>query len=194
MLYSMKKAIGATVFQPVNAKGTFTDNHGFFCLTTTPTDSFQLQIFFIGYETKKIFKSNKNADSLMIVLLTLGISMEEIDVVVKSKTNRSTGVYDIPMDMMKKMPGLTGDPDLMKNLQMMPGVKMGDEGSSVFYVRGGTPDQNLTLIDDVPLYYVNHIGGFLSVFDMNTIKRPRFTKVTIPLILVAGFHRCSISG
>jgi hypothetical protein len=177
---SREPLIGATIYQPSNAKGTFTDNHGFFCLTTTPTDSFQLQISFIGYETKKVFKSNKNADSLMIVLLTPGISMEEIDVVVKSKTNRSTGIYDIPMDIMKKMPGLTGDPDLLKNLQMMPGVKMGDEGSSVFYVRGGTPDQNLTLIDDVPLYYVNHIGGFLSVFDMNTIKKATLYKGYYP--------------
>jgi len=177
---SREPLIGATVYQSSNAKGTFTDNNGFFCLTTGQTDSVQLQISYIGYETQKVFRSNKNADSLLIILLVPGISMEEIEVVVKSKTNRSTGMYDIPMDMMKKMPGLTGDPDLMKNLQMMPGVKMGDEGSSVFYVRGGTPDQNLTLIDDVPLYYVNHIGGFMSVFDMNTIKKATLYKGYYP--------------
>jgi hypothetical protein len=78
------------------------------------------------------------------------------------------------------MPSLMGDPDLLKNLQLMPGVKMGDEGSSVFYVRGGTPDQNLTLMDGVPLYYVNHIGGFLSVFDMNTIKKATLYKGYYP--------------
>lgn len=177
---SREPLIGATVFQPSNAKGAFTDNHGFFCLQTVQSESIQLQVSFIGYETKKVFRSNKNDDSLLIILLAPGISMKEIDVIVKSRSNRSTGLYDIPMDMMKKMPGLTGDPDLMKNLQMMPGVKMGDEGSSVFYVRGGTPDQNLTLIDDVPLYYVNHIGGFMSVFDMNTIKKATLYKGYYP--------------
>ena len=177
---SREPLIGATVYLPSNTKGTFTDNNGYFCLQIGQSESVQIQVSFIGYETQKIFRSNKNADSLLIILLVPGISMEEIDVVVKSKNNRSTGMYDIPMDIMKKMPGLTGDPDLMKNLQMMPGVKMGDEGSSVFYVRGGTPDQNLTLIDDVPLYYVNHIGGFLSVFDMNTIKKATLYKGYYP--------------
>lgn len=177
---SREPLIGATVYLPSNAKGAFTDNHGYFCLQTGQSETAQIQVSFIGYETQKVFISNKSTDSLLIILLVPGISMEEIDVVVKSKSNRSTGIYDIPMDIMKKMPGLTGDPDLMKNLQMMPGIKMGDEGSSVFYVRGGTPDQNLTLIDDVPLYYVNHIGGFLSVFDMNTIKKATLYKGYYP--------------
>ena len=177
---SREPLIGATVYLLSNAKGAFTDNHGYFCLQTGQSETAQIQVSFIGYETQKVFISNKSTDSLLIILLVPGISMKEIDVVVKSKSIRSTGIYDIPMDMMKKMPGLTGDPDLMKNLQMMPGVKMGDEGSSVFYVRGGTPDQNLTLIDDVPLYYVNHIGGFLSVFDMNTIKKATLYKGYYP--------------
>ena len=86
--------IGATVFQAANAKGTFTDNNGYFCLQSTPLDSIKLQVSYIGYQTQNISILKHSSDSLLVILLTSGVSMDEITVVEKSKTNRSTGLYE----------------------------------------------------------------------------------------------------
>ena len=75
---------------------------------------------------------------------------------------------------------LGGEADIIRALQLMPGVQGGKEGTSGLYVRGGTPDQNLFLLDDVPLYNVNHIGGFLSAFDPNAINSVQLYKGNFP--------------
>lgn len=169
--------IGATVFQPASQKGTSTDNNGYFRLTTSTKATFEIS--FIGYQ-KLLFTSPAQNDSLVNLYLAPGLSIGEVKIEAKYAEERVTGLVEIPIDLLKKLPTMTGEPDLMKSFQLMPGVKMGDEGTSVFYVRGGTPDQNLIIMDDVPIYYVNHIGGFLSVFDMNTIKKATLYKGDFP--------------
>ncbi len=72
---------------------------------------------------------------------------------------------DIPINAVKKLPVLFGETDVMKTIQLMPGVQSGSEGTSGVYVRGGGPDQNLILLDGVPVYTVNHLFGFFSVFN-----------------------------
>ncbi len=170
--------IGASVYLPQTQQGTFTDNNGYFCLPFYGRAGIKLQVFYTGYKTAHI--TNITTDSLIMVYLSPGFSIDEVVVPGKSLINKSTGIVEMPVTLLKKLPTISGEPDLLKSLQLMPGVKMGDEGTSVFFVRGGTPDQNLTLLDDVPLYYVNHIGGFLSVFDVNTIKRATLYKGYFP--------------
>lgn len=172
--------IGASIYETSKQKGTSTDNNGYFCLPTLDSGSLQVQVSYIGYKKHQFVITSQPTDSLLVIMLTPGVAIDEITVVESSMANKPAGVVDVPLQLVKKLPNIFGDPDLLKSFQLMPGVKMGDEGSSVFYVRGGTPDQNLTLLDDVPLYYVNHIGGFLSVFDISTIKKATFYKGYFP--------------
>ena len=78
------------------------------------------------------------------------------------------------------MPSLTGEKDILRIYQLMPGIQSGREGSSSLHVRGGSPDQNLILIDDVPVYYINHLGGFVSIFDENAINKLKVIKGGFP--------------
>lgn len=177
---SREPLIGASVYTPLNQNGTSTDNNGYFCLPIPDTTTVAFQVSYIGYKKYLTLVSSRPSDSLLVILLTPGVAIDEITVVENSQISNTGGVIDVPLQLVKKLPNILGEPDLLKSFQLMPGVKMGDEGSSVFYVRGGTPDQNLTLLDDVPLYYVNHIGGFLSVFDISTIKKATFYKGYFP--------------
>ncbi len=177
---SKEPLIGASVYFLLSKNGVSTDDNGFFCLTSIKTENEKVQVSYIGYKTSEIEISNQSTDSLIIISLRPGISIDEVTVAGRLPINKSNGIIEIPISLIRKLPNLVGEPDLMKSFQLMPGVKMGDEGSSVFYVRGGTPDQNLTLLDDVPLYYVNHLGGFLSVFDISTIKKATLYKGYFP--------------
>ena len=81
---------------------------------------------------------------------------------------------------MEILPSLTGEKDIIRAYQLMPGVQSGSEGTSNLYIRGGSPDQNLILIDDVPVYYINHLGGFVSIFDENAINSMKLIKGGFP--------------
>ncbi|HOT89138.1 MAG TPA: TonB-dependent receptor plug domain-containing protein [Bacteroidales bacterium] len=89
-------------------------------------------------------------------------------------------VIQIPVKQIKSLPKFMGETDVLKTFQLMPGVQGGQEGSNALYVRGGSPDQNLILLDDVPLYYVSHLGGFVSVFDANAINDIKLVKGGFP--------------
>ena len=91
-----------------------------------------------------------------------------------------TSVVEIPVQQIKSMPALLGEVDVLKAIQLLPGVQSGGEGSSGFYVRGGGPDQNLILLDGVPVYNASHLFGFFSVFNADAIKNVRLTKGGFP--------------
>jgi len=91
-----------------------------------------------------------------------------------------TGVLKINMQKVNELPNLFGEADIIKALQLMPGVQSGGEGSNNLYVRGGSPDQNLILLDDVPLYYVSHFGGFYSIFNPDAINDVKLIKGGFP--------------
>ena len=90
------------------------------------------------------------------------------------------GTIDVPLKQLQAMPSLGGEKDILKALQLMPGVKFGDEGKSGLYVRGGSPDENLVLLDDVPLYSVNHLGGYVSIFNTDAINSIKMYKGSFP--------------
>ena len=90
-----------------------------------------------------------------------------------------TSVVEIPVQQIKSMPALLGEVDVLKAIQLLPGVQSGG-GSSGFYVRGGGPDQNLILLDGVPVYNASHLFGFFSVFNADAIKNVRLTKGGFP--------------
>lgn len=90
------------------------------------------------------------------------------------------GVVDVPVSQIENAPALMGEVDLMKTLQLLPGVQSGAEGMSGLYVRGGGPDQNLILLDDAPVYNASHLFGFFSVFNASAVKNVQLTKAGFP--------------
>ena len=176
-----EKLINANVFIKNTTKGTITNSYGFYNLTINNQDTIIVIASYIGYKSQEIIiKKNQNQE--INFFLQVDNEIDEITVTATTPINRRTemGVLEIPIKQLNLIPTIGAEPDIMKAYQLMPGIQSGNEGSSGLYVRGGSPDQNLILLDDVPLYYVNHLGGFISVFNNDIIKKVKLTKSGFP--------------
>jgi hypothetical protein len=177
---SGEKLIGCSVYISGTNDGITSNNYGFFSIKINHLPVL-LVFSYIGYtsDTIKFSSSNENANVLLSPK-TNDLQGVEIKAVGTSVAAPRTGILKIPIQQIKLLPALGGEVDVLKAFQLMPGVQGGNEGTSGLYVRGGTPDQNLILLDDIPLYYVNHIGGFVSVFDINAINDVKLIKGGFP--------------
>ena len=172
--------IGANVFSKLNGKGVASNTYGFYSLTLSEGE--QVVVYsYIGYETlsKTInLQSDINYD---IEFNVSSVNVKEIEV--RGEANvveqTQTSIIDIPIQQIKSIPALFGEVDVLKAIQLLPGVQS-SEGTSGFYVRGGGPDQNLILLDGVPVYNSSHLGGLFSVFNADAIKTVRLTKGGFP--------------
>ncbi|MFA9393057.1 MAG: carboxypeptidase-like regulatory domain-containing protein [Prolixibacteraceae bacterium] len=177
---SNEPLIGATVWAEELQHGTATDNFGHFSLMVPQNQEIKLSSSFIGYRAKTI--EVKDSDESRIDFnLSEGIELGEIKVRGQKKIeNRiEMGVVSLPMSQMKTLP-VIGEPDVLKIMQLMPGIQGGSEGRSGLYVRGGSPDQNLMLLDGASVYYVNHYGNFLSLFHPEIISNMKLYKGAFP--------------
>ena len=179
---SGERLIGATVYLPALRRGVATNAYGFYSLSAPPADTLLLLVSYVGYAPRRdtlIGQQNLRHD----VALTPNILLDEVEVVA---TDEETGrapplsVHRIPIQTVHTAPVLGGESDLLKTLQLLPGVKFGNEGSAGLYVRGGSPDQNLILLDGVPVYNVSHLFGFLSVFNSDALHSMELIKGGIP--------------
>ncbi|RLD59996.1 MAG: TonB-dependent receptor [Bacteroidetes bacterium] len=180
---SGEKLIGANVYDLNSLKGTITNNFGFYSLTLPATDSVKIIFSFIGYQTQKKDLALKKDFSLNIYLHAGNLLHEVVvtDQRIKPIEQRDEmSIVSIPMKQIKTLSSLGGETDIMKALQLMPGVQSGNEGTSDLYVRGGSPDQNLILLDDVSLYYINHLGGFVSTFNTDALNSVKLIKGGFP--------------
>ena len=178
---SGERLIGANVFDKKTKKGTVTNSFGFYSLRLTKSDTIILSVSYIGYKKKEIIVK-KNESKTLNISLVQGNQIKEVKVTAKLniEDRAEIGVISLPINKIKELPAIGGEPDIMKALQLMPGVQSGNEGSSGLYVRGGSPDQNLMLLDDVPLYYVNHLGGFVSTFNIDALSNVSLIKGGFP--------------
>ncbi len=173
--------INAFIYESSTQKGTVTNNSGFYSLTLKQGKLLNLSSGYIGFKTKdKQFTPTK--DTVINFLLVADNELQTVTVSGEKNVHQlpDVSILEIPMKDLRQMPSLSGEVDVLKVFQLMPGVQAGQEGASALYVRGGSPDQNLYLIDDVPLYYVNHLGGFISVFDDNAINTMQLIKGGFP--------------
>jgi len=175
--------IAANVYDIKSSSGTTTNTYGFYSITL-PTDSAYLLVSYIGYQTQKLpVKLGQNA-SLNIKLLpaaflnTIEISASKNEEAIEQKSQMST-VKISPREI-DQLPAFLGEADVLKALQLMPGVQSGSEGQSGLYVRGGSPDQNLILLDGVPVYNASHLFGFFSVFNTDAINDIKLIKGGFP--------------
>ncbi len=171
---------GATVFVENSTTGTHSNAYGFYSLTLKTEELQTVIVSYIGYKSQKIEIEPKSDLTKNIALVPDNL-LEEVEIHGNRIENRTeTGTVEIPMSQMKMLPVIGAEADIMKALQLMPGVQSGSEGTSGLYVRGGSPDQNLILLDDVPLYYVNHLGGFVSVFNSDALSSVQLIKGGFP--------------
>ncbi|HCS19595.1 MAG TPA: TonB-dependent receptor, partial [Bacteroidetes bacterium] len=164
--------IGATIYEPNLKLGTTTNQNGFYSLVL-PSGRRKLEWSYVGYYTK-VDSFYLGMDLSETIELQENYYLGEVVVApdkeneIPDESSTPSGV-SIPMKQIRSIPPVFGEVDLIKAVQMMPGVQTGLEGSSGLYVRGGTPDQNLILIDGVPVYNINHMFGFFSAFNVDAI-------------------------
>ena len=175
-----EKLIGATVYDLNSLQGTITNDYGFYSLTL-PKDSINLRISFSGFQTQ--FIKQYAEDDITLNIKLSDVLLKEVEIIgnqeqVHQRSEMST--IDLSMDKVKSLPALLGENDIMKTIQLLPGVQSGSEGSSGVYVRGGGPDQNLILLDGVPVYNASHLFGFFSVFNADAIQSTKLIKGGFP--------------
>ncbi|MFN0274293.1 MAG: TonB-dependent receptor [Chitinophagales bacterium] len=178
-----EKLIGATIYDVKSEQGTVTNEYGFYSFTLLQ-DSVQLIFSYIGYSSQKqnIYLSGDQQQNIKLTasleLETVVISAEDKEEKIQQRTQMST--IDIPIETIKSLPAFLGETDVLKAMQLLPGVQSGSEGSSGIYVRGGSPDQNLILLDGVPVYNTNHLFGFFSVFNSDALSKATLIKGGFP--------------
>jgi len=174
--------IGASVFNTQTQQGTTSNQYGFYSLTLRK-DSVTLVVSYVGYQSKTIRFQLKGDTTLDVSLESAGLLNEiEINASAEDDIQNTTrmGTIDVPIEQIKAMPALLGETDVFKVLQLLPGVQSGNEGSSGLYVRGGGPEQNLILLDGVPVYNASHLFGFFSVFNSDAINHVELIKGGFP--------------
>ncbi|HMQ00845.1 MAG TPA: TonB-dependent receptor, partial [Cyclobacteriaceae bacterium] len=180
-----EELIGATVYLPAQAKGTVSNAYGFYSLTLT-AGAYQVQVSYLGYKTQNINLVLTKNEALNIELAPESLRMQEVVIreeapdanVVDLKMSRN----QLDVQTIKKLPSLLGEADIIKTIQLLPGVISAAEGTSSFFVRGGGADQNLILIDEAPVYDPSHLFGLFSVFNTDVIKDAELYRGGIPAI------------
>lgn len=179
---SGEKLIGAALFDSKSKSGVVSNTYGFYSLTL-PKGSMSLVVSYVGYQQQNINLTLRR-DTLMNLKLGIGAELKTVEISaswqnrIENRVQMSQVV--VPIEQIKRIPALLGEVDVLKALQLLPGVQGGTEGTNGLYVRGGSPDQNLILLDGTPVYNVSHLGGFFSVFNGDAIKNVTLTKGGFP--------------
>ncbi len=157
------------------------NNFGYYSISLTKGNQ-HIVAFCSGYKTIQKDINIVKDTTIVLELATLEYDIEEIKVVASNKNTLSdkSGNFSISIEQIKKIPALFGEIDLLKAIQVLPGIQQGTEGTSGIYVHGGSPDQTLILIDGVPVYNAYHLFGFFSVFNPEAVSRVNIYKNDLP--------------
>lgn len=176
--------IGANIYHKDNpAQGVTSNTYGFYSLTL-PEGTYVLIFSYLGYtDEERVVELTENKQ--LEIALNEGILIQAVEVVATDNENQNVeatemGILKLPVEDIKKLPALLGEVDVLKALQLLPGVLSASEGNTGFYVRGGGPDQNLVLLDEAVVYNSGHVLGFFSVFNSDAIKNTTLIKGGMP--------------
>ncbi|MFZ4399503.1 MAG: TonB-dependent receptor [Bacteroidales bacterium] len=179
-----EQLLGATVFIKELKSGVASNMYGFYSLSIPP-GNYTLLYSYIGYESYEKKIQLKENTTLNIELQPKNQELKEV--VIKEKRNNENvkknemSVVRMDAKTIRKIPAFMGEVDVIKALQLLPGIQTTSEGSSGFSVRGGSPDQNLILLDEATVYNASHLLGFFSVFNNDAIKDVKIYKGDIPM-------------
>lgn len=175
---------GVTIFVESLKTGTSTNEDGHYEIAL-PKGRYDISYSFVGFISEN--KTIEITDSFVTVDVSLRTDNKILEEIVISGKRKDANVRELKMSVqtidmvrIKKIPSLMGEVDVIKSIQLLPGVHAASEGSSAFSVRGGSPDQNLILLDNVPVYNASHFLGFFSVFNNDVIKDATLYKGDIP--------------
>ncbi len=172
--------VGVSGTKPVE---TLTNEHGFYSLTI-PSDNYQLSVSGMGYQVQQISLNLDKSQRIDFSLVTDPRELQEVVVTTRVKdenvTRTQVGVERMEMKEIAQIPVLMGERDLIKVMQLTPGIKPTGEGNTGFYVRGGAADQNLILLDNALVYNASHLMGFFSTFNSDAIKDATIYKGPMP--------------
>ena len=175
--------IGATVSVVGTAIGTLSNDYGFFSLAV-PSEYQMILITAIGMESLLINIDTVGANRMRVLLSKKDESLEAVTITAAARGNSlrspQMSMERLSAEQIKNVPVIFGERDIMKTIQLLPGVKSAGEGNSGFYVRGGAADQNLVLLDEAPVYNASHLLGFFSTFNSDAIKNVTLYKGGMP--------------
>lgn len=175
--------IGSTIFIEELLTGASTNSYGFYSLTL-PEGTYTIVASFVGYLPIKQKVRLTNHISLSFPLTSTSTRLSEVTISSSKSENLSEtvrmGLHKLDVSTIKKIPALGGEADIMRSLQMLPGVNQVSEGSTGLFVRGGGMDQNVVLLDEAPVYNPSHLLGIFSVFNPDIIKDIKLYKGGIP--------------
>lgn len=179
---SSETLIGANILESRRSTGTATNPFGFYSLTL-PEGETELVFSYLGYESRHSrFELTK--DTLLNVRLDSNNQLAEVVVLSDKREagieSTAMGAHEIPMTQIRHTPSILGEADLLKTIQLMPGVQAGMEGFAGMYVRGGGPDQNLVMLDGIPVYNADHLLGVFSIFTPEAVKNTTLFKSSFP--------------
>lgn len=175
--------LAATIYIVELGKGTTTNEYGFYSITL-PTDTYTVRITYVGLQTQEKQLVLDKDIRLNVELGVTPTEMKEVLVTAERKDanveSTDMGKQELKVEVSKSLPALFGEVDILKTIQLLPGIMASGEGNSGFYVRGGGPDQNLVLLDDAVVYNTGHLFGFFSVFNSDAVKNTTVIKGGMP--------------
>jgi hypothetical protein len=170
--------IGANIVNLKTKDGTTSNEYGFYSLSI-PQNGVELDISYVGYQTTKL-SLNVRRDTNIDFQLSQSVDLQTVEITEKKNDRVEHGVVNLPIERLKSIPMLGGEADVLKALAMTPGVATGTEGTNALYVRGGSPDQNLILLDGATVYNTSHLFGFMSTFNPYALKNLTLYKGGFP--------------
>ncbi len=180
---SGENLLGTNVYVKETLQGTTTNAYGFYSLTL-PKGNYTLVVSFIGYIDQqfpvildKDVRQNVSLENKPIETKEVTVTAEKED---RNVQSIEMGKNTLEVDKIKSLPSFLGEVDILKSIQLLPGVQSAGEGNTGFYVRGGGPDQNLILLDEATVYNASHLFGFFSVFNADAIQNVTLTKGGMP--------------
>lgn len=175
--------IGANIYIKSEAKGVSANQYGFYSITLKK-GNYKALVSFVGYQTKELNIELNNNQQQNIMLTVSSFVMNNVTVVARKRDNNiktsQMGKFELNINTAKAIPAFMGEVDILKTLQLMPGIRNAGEGNAGFYVRGGGADQNLILLDDAVVYNTGHLFGFFSIFNSDAIKNVTLIKGGMP--------------
>jgi hypothetical protein len=173
---------GATVYIPSASKGIAADLEGRFDISLKP-GTYEVRFSYAGYNPTILTVSLEEGESKALDIALSNITLQQVEIkayISDYTSGTAMGRTRLDMETIKLLPAFLGEVDLLKTIQLLPGVQAAGEGSSGFYVRGGGPDQNLILFDDAVVYNASHLLGFFSVFNSDAIEGVELYKGGMP--------------
>lgn len=175
--------IGANVVERSIGKGATTNEYGFYSLSL-PDGPNRIEFSFLGFGVAYSSLNVKHDTMISLDLCETSLGMNEV--VIRARDNEQLPAVNQPGDFnfsgatLDRLPGFAGDVDVLKALQLLPGIRSYGDGSSLYYVRGGNNDQNLLMIDEAPIYNPSHLFGFYSVLSPDAVNDMEIYKGDFP--------------